>query len=299
MRGCLFLPALALAPLLWACQPSSPSNLPTAREEQPRLAAPPGALEEDAGGSFEQRLARAQTLEKERRTGEALREYRRALELASASTAASDKQQAEQAISRLSFVLGVQDGGGDSSGSAKPTPAPVTAVPASPARAQYEQARALEQSGKSAEARVLYQQLQRSLSEKEDGELYWLVWQRLSDLTPEAETPLPPPIRRGPAPVSPTGKQTEEDDEQEGSLPTDGSVIPQTGRSRAAEEQDERLSRARVLYISAGSAARARDINQARESYQEVLRLVSETQDAELVRNAKRELEKLEKKGGL
>lgn len=299
MRGSLFLPALALTSLLWACQPSSPSNLPNTVQDQPRLSAPPGALEEDAGGTFEQRLARAQALEKERRTGEALREYRRALERVSASTSVEGKQQAEQGISRLSFLLGVQEGGGDSSGSAKPTPAPVASVPASPARVQYEQARALEQSGKSAEARVLYQQLQRSLSEHADGELYWLVWQRLSDLTPEAETPLPPPIRRGPAPVSSTGKPPEEDEEQEGSLPTDGSVIPQTGRSRVAEEQEERLSRARALYISAGSAARARDTNQARESYQEVLRLVSETQDAELVRNAKRELEKLEKKGGL
>lgn len=301
MRGRMFLTSCVLCCGLLACQPSGSVPAPSARQELPRLSAPPGALEENAGGTFDQRLARAQALEQARRTGEALREYRRALELSSASTSTADKQQVEQAIARLSFMLGVQEGGADASSPARPAaePAPASASPSSPARAQYEQARALEQSGKSAEARVLYQQLQYTLTEKDNPELYWLVWQRLSDLTPEAETPLPPPIRRGPAPISTSANAGGEEDEEEGNLPSDGSVIPNTGRNQAAQEQEARLARARALYISAGSAARAKDVTQAREAYQEVLRLVPEGQEPELVRNAKQGLEKLETKGGL
>lgn len=311
--------------LVTACQWSTPATPGEGELPARSLQAPPGSLEESAPGNYAQLLTQAQELEARRSTIRALRVYRQALEAAPADLPGAERQALVETIDRLAFVLGVTQGNADEARGGAASIALATAPeaqnvqasePLVRARSLYAQAREKEQAGNLAEALELYLQIRTVITEKDDAPLYWNAWQRASDLSPEplerdkgAAGPQPlvtfhAPIRAGSEAASGGGQEREESDGgegDEGPIPNDGSVLPGNPRAvaNALEAQGagaaERLGKARGLYVKAMSAARTRDVGQAKTHLAEVLSLMQESQDPELYNAARQKLEELKK----
>lgn len=308
------------------CQWSTPATPGEGELPARLLQAPPGSLEESAPGNYAQLLSQAQELEARRSTIRALRVYRLALDAAPSDLPSAERKALVETIDRLAFVLGVTQGNADEARggvvSVAMAPAaggqkPAESEPLVRARSLYAQAREKEQGGSTVEALELYLQIRTVITEKDDAPLYWNAWQRALDLSPEplerdkgvTSGPQPlvtfhAPIRAGSEGTGTEGQEREESDGgegEEGSIPNDGSVVPGNPRAMAnvLEAQGagaaERLGKARGLYVKAMSAARTRDVAQAKTHLAEVLGLMQEAQDPELYNAARQKLEELKK----
>lgn len=305
---------LSLAgPLLWvmvtaiACQNASLSNpfgssekATTTRTSVP-VSAPPGSQEESLPGNFAQLMAQAKAQEARNATIKALQLYRQALAAAPADLPAEERKALEQSISRLAFLLGVdavpdngksQGEGGEVSATAPGSEQVVKA------RALYAQAQEKETQGLTAEAMALYTQIRTVITEKDDSPLYWNAWQKAADLQPDAPSSglkgaLPP--SRGPVPAPSANKEESQDDESDGEVPNDGSVVSgNPSRDGEPGPRNEKLGRARALYVKAMSSSRTGDSNAARSALTEILSSITVEQDPELYRAAGQKLAELQ-----
>jgi len=249
------------------------------------LEAPPGAREDSESESFPRLLTRANALELNRRPIEALRLYRRALEVAPSDLTMEARQQVKERISRLSFVLGIPDGADLDAG---PTARKVEGGESTQmlrAMAFYKNAQEAELAGRRQEALALYREVLKQIRESDGRDLYWNAWQKIEDLSPEGE---------GPAAVQQRRDETSGDTGEESAAMVedeDGTLV--RGGTEAAEggrPADASLSRARSIYMKGMDYNRANNKDLARQSFSEVLTLIRESQDPELYRAARQNL---------
>lgn len=316
---------------LWGCVSCEPSGAPSGASSsalrsddsstRSRVVMPPGAQEEDAAGaSFETLLTSAKAADAARRGGEALRLYRAALTAAPASLPDSERETLAERVRSLAFTLGVDAEDRVSPGAPVPPHAAASASGAPPAHAtaaatagaasaataesavqarkafqtRFDQALALEKSGRHADALQGYLALRTPELLTLDAPLYWQVFQKIEDLAPKEE------VKAGRAPsikVTYHGPSTPTPEGDEPEMP--GEVPSRTVNETRFKEPEAlaRLARAREQYLNGMSAVRLGSPEQARVAFQQVLSLVEEKQDPELYRAARQNLQDLAQGG--
>jgi len=281
-----FIPWIILVSLL-ACTP--PDAAPHRSAEKPSVPpeAPAGATEADQGPPFRQVLARARSLEANRRPIQALQLYRTALATAPTEFPRQEYESLQEHTRRLSFLLGIPDASLERSRLRSHRLSTEDSDDVRKASALYAQAIRAQDAGEKARAITLYRETLRSLQESQNKELYWNAWQRLDDLAPGGAQP----------PTTTMADPAESERNLEEAL-FDGSLVAVEPNERlSARAPAQRLSQARARYIKGMDYARAKDNSLARRAFQDVLILIRESQDPELYRAARQNLVDLNGEG--
>lgn len=273
-----------LALLLLSCGTNPPGkggeNEPAASRVPP-VGPPPGYEDELEEGGPENWLARAEQYEGQRRPVEALKSYRKAMQLAPADWPAEKRDALREKIARLAFVLGVpgEVSEQDSEVKAEAQTRATVSDALQKAREAFRSAQEAEGASRSGEALALYRKVLSTIREQDDKTLYWQAWQKVEDLSPEGEGP---------------GAIQEKMDRMSTHLSGAGGVVPppndgtfiRTGIPQGRNPDETSLGEARTAYVKGMEFVRENDSESARRAFEQVLSLIDEGQDPELFRAA-------------